>query len=146
MTRSFSVPATHENALMEGPIPEAFRIDFLKDLSNEGIFRGGNVVFLASDELVADLRSSFLELGVKNDIIGVREAKGLEFPSVAILGFFSYFENCGSARAWENVIRWLFSTKGITTTSSTEKFQGKLLESCDCTLSQPELEDHCMML
>lgn len=146
LTRSFGVPATNENALMEGTMPEALLLKSMRDLGDENKFRGGNVVFIVPDESATELRSLFLELGVKNDVFGVREAKGLEFPSIALVGFFQYFQQLGNQREWENVIRWLFSTKGVTTTESAENIQGKNLESCDYVLSRPEIEDQAMML
>lgn len=101
---------------------------------------------MAPDELVSDLRFSFPQLGIKNDIFGVRDAEGLEFASVCIIGFFSHFESLRCRRPWENVLCWLFSTEGITTTESTEKIQGKVLDNCDNDLSHPEIEDQAMML
>lgn len=131
---------------MEGNMPEALMLKSMEDLSDSGKFRGGNVVFITPDENVTEVRSLFLELGVKNDVFGVREAKGLEFPSIALVGFFAYFQQLGNQPEWENSIRWLFSTKGITVTESSEKIQGKNLESCDYILSHPEIEDQAMML
>ena len=96
--------------------------------------------------MVTDLRSLFLELGVKNDVFGVREAKCLEFPSIALIGFFQQFQQLGNQRQRENIIRWLFSSKGITATDSAEKIQGKSLENFDYVLSHPEIEDQAMML
>lgn len=146
LTRSFGVPNSNENALMEGTMPEALLLKKMRDLRNDKVFRGGNIVFIAPDEKVTALRSLFLELGVKNDVFGVREAKGLEFPSIALIGFFEYFQALGNQTEWENVIRWLFSKKGITTTESAEMIQGKSLENCDYVLSCPEIEDQAMML
>ena len=139
-------PQLTRTHLMEGTIPEALLLKSMRDLGDEQRFRGGNVVFIAPDEMVTDLRSLFLELGVKNDVFGVREAKGLEFPSIALIGFFQHFQQLGNQRQWENIIRWLFSTKGVTTTDSAEKIQGKSLENCDYVLSHPEIEDQAMML
>jgi len=65
---------------------------------------------------------------------------------VQCIGFFEYFEHLGSSREWQNVIRWLFSTTGITKTESIEKIAGKQLACCDYTLAHPELEDQAMML
>ena len=127
-------------------MPSALSITSLKDLSDNETFRGGNCVFVAPDERLAEIRSAFLQFGVKNDVFGVREAKGLEFASVAVIGFFEYFEQQGSCRYWENVLRWLFSDKGITKTESGEKIAGKFLECCDYQLTHPELEDQAMML
>jgi len=127
-------------------MPSALSITSLKDLSDTETFRGGNCVFVAPDERLAEIRSAFLQFGIKNDVFGVREAKGLEFASVAVIGFFEYFEQQGSYRYWENVIRWLFSDKGITKTESGEKIAGKFLECCDYQLTHPELEDQAMML
>jgi len=146
LTRSFGVPSSDEIALMEGSVPEALLLKSPKDLSDDKKFRGGNVVFITPDEMVTELRSFCLELGIKNDVFGVREAKGLEFPSVALIGFFEYFQQLGNQREWENIIRWLFSSKGITTTESAERIQGKSLENCDYVLSHPEIEDQAMML
>ncbi|KAL3916623.1 MAG: hypothetical protein SGILL_005094 [Bacillariaceae sp.] len=146
MARCFGVPDSQENALMEGPIPAALQLARLKDLADEKVFRGANAVFLAPDEIVDDIRHKFLSLGIKNDCFGVREAKGLEFPSVALIGFFSCFENVGSRRIWENAMRWLFSSKSVATTTSAERIQGKPLEDCNYRLPHPEMEDQLMML
>ena len=126
-------------------MPSGLLISSLEDLCDGHTFRGGNCVFIAPDERLAEIRSAFHQYGVKNDVFGVREAKGLEFASVAVIGFFECFEQLGNSRQWENAIRWLNSSKGITTTESSEKF-GKFLESCDYQLSCPELEDQAMML
>jgi len=121
-------------------------IDTLKDLSNDKKFRAGNCVFIAPDERLTEIRSAFLQYGIRNDVFGVREAKGLEFPSVAVIGFFEYFEQLGTSRQWENVIRWLYSEKSLSNTDSGEKIGGKYLENCDYLLTVPELEDQAMML
>lgn len=132
---------------MEGAMPEALLLKSIKELGGDKAFRGGNVVFITPDENITELRSVFFfELGIKNDVFGVREAKGLEFPSIALIGFFDYFEKLGNQQQWENIIRWLFISEKITTTESTEWAQGKCLESCDYILSHPEIEDQAMML
>ena len=65
----------------------------------------------------------------------------MEFDACAVLGFFSYFEKQGSAREWQNVIRWLFSSKkGIKDTESSEVVNSARLEPCDYLLSHPEIE------
>lgn len=127
-------------------MPLAMMIDTLKGLSDEKKFRAGNCVFIAPDERLAEIRSAFLKHGIRNDVFGVREAKGLEFPSVAVIGFFEYFEHLGTLRQWENVIRWLYSEKSLSNTDSGEKISGKYLENCDYLLTVPELEDQAMML
>ena len=91
-------------------------------------------------------------MGLKNDVFGVREAKGLEFDSVVLYGFFSYFEHRNAAPLWRNVLLWLFSETGITTTASSESIvlgnrgRGQKLEPCDYLLSHPEVEDMAMLL
>lgn len=60
----------------------------LSDLPNEKVFTGGNIVFLVPDEMVDKMRFDLHALGVRNDVLGVREAKGLEFNDVALIGFF----------------------------------------------------------
>lgn len=49
-------------------------------------------------------------------------------------------------REWENLLLWLSSTTGYTTTESSEKVQGRQLESCDYSLSHPEILDQAMLL
>lgn len=72
--------------------------------------------------------------------------QGLEFDSVALLGFLSTFENSGCVEEWQNVLRWLSSDKKITVTTSKEKIGGKFLMDCDYTLTCPKLSDQCMLL
>jgi len=127
-------------------MPEALRLSSLKELANSKVFQAANAVFVAPDEIVPELRHSFLQLGIKNDVFGVREAKGLEFPSVAVLNFWSFFESLDSNRPWENCLRWLHSNKTLSTTESNERIQGKNLENCDYSLAHPEIEDQAMML
>jgi len=147
LARSFKIPMTDERALINGKIPKLLRIEQLSDLSDKTVFKGGNVVFLAPDEEVQKIRSLFRELNVKNDVFGVREAKGLEFDSVALIGFFAYIEKRGSAEQWRNVFRWLSSTSNITQTSPTgEKISGVMLDDCDYTISHPQIADEAMMV
>ena len=140
LSRSFCVPFSEENAIAKGPLPEALLVKKLSDLGDHAIFKGVNTVFIAPDECIADIRSLFFKLGIKNDVFGVREAKGLEFDACAVLGFFSYFEKQGNAREWQNVIRWLFSKKGLKDTESSEVVNSARLEPCDYLLSKPEIE------
>ena len=72
--------------------------------------------------------------------------QGLEFDSVALVGFFTTFENSGCGEQWQNCLRWLSSDKKITVTTSNEKIGGRFLTDCDYTLSCPELSDQCMLL
>jgi hypothetical protein len=65
---------------------------------------------------------------------------------VAVIGFFSYIDQLGNSREWENALRWLSSSTGIRTTESSERIQGHQLESCDYTLSHPEILDQAMLL
>jgi len=147
LARSFSVPITNEIALINGQQPKALSVNNVSDLADTSVFCGGNIVFLAPDEKVHDLRLQFSELGIQNDIFGVREAKGLEFDAVALIGFFSYIEERGSSNEWHNVLRWLSSSSSLTKTSSTgEKIAGVMLEDCDYRLSAPNVSDEAMML
>jgi len=140
LARSFKVPIAEERALINGKLPKTLRINKVCDLADGNTFRGGNVVFVAPEEKVHEIRNQFRELGVQNDVFGVREAKGLEFDSVALIGFFSFIEERGSSEQWNNALRWLFSTSGITTTSPTgEKIAGVLLEDCDYMITNPEV-------
>ena len=140
LSRSFCVPFSEENAIAKGPLPEALLVKKISDLGDHAIFKGVNTVFIVPDECITNIRSLFFNLGIKNDVFGVREAKGLEFDACAVLGFFSYFEKQGSAREWQNVIRWLFSKKGIKDTESSEVVNSARLEPCDYLLSHPEIE------
>ena len=140
LARSFKIPLTEEHALIIGKMPKSLRVEWISDLVDTSIFSGGNVVFLAPDEKVHELRVQFRELGIKNDLFGVREAKGLEFDACALIGFFEYIEERGSAKQWMNVLRWLSSTSGVTTTNPTgESIAGLLLMDCDYRLSNPEI-------
>jgi len=146
LARSFQVANPKEEALINGDLPEMLSIKFLDELALGKRFRGANVVFVVPDELVGTLRSRFNLLRLSNDVFGVREAKGLEFDSVALLGFLSTFENSGCVEEWQNVLRWLSSDKKITVTTSKEKIGGKFLMDCDYTLTCPKLSDQCMLL
>jgi superfamily I DNA/RNA helicase len=146
LARSFGVPESKEKALINGPIPEGLSLERLKDLANRKLFIGGDIVFLTPDEMLEALRADLHKLGIQNDVFGIREAKGLEFNAVALLGFFSYVDGLGNIREWENVLRWLSSSTGITTRQSSEKIQGRHLEDCDYGLSHPEILDQAMLL
>lgn len=76
LARSFRVPITQERALINGNAPKTLSISHVRDLADPKVFRGGNIVFLTPDEIAHDLRRQFNELDVKNDVFGVREAKG----------------------------------------------------------------------
>ena len=71
---------------------------------------------------------------------------GLEFDSVALLGFFSHFEELGSSKEWKNVLRWLSSDTSLRKTSSDEVVSGVMLEDCDYRLSHPEISSQAMVL
>ena len=145
LARSFKVPYANEIALINGKIPKTMMIKELNDITS--CFRGGNCIFLAPDEKVHELRLQFNKLGLMNDVFGVREAKGLEFDSVALIGFFSYIDECGSSEQWTNVLRWLSSSSTLSKTSSTgEKVSGVVLADCDYTLSAPNVSDEAMMV
>jgi len=146
LARSFGVPEHGENSLINGPIPEGLVLSCVSDLTDKSVFVGGNIVFLALDEMADKLRSDLRKMGVENDVFGVREAKGLEFNDVALIGFFSYIHDLGNAREWENALRWLSSSTSLTTTESCEQVQGKQLEDCDYTLTHPEILNQAMLL
>ena len=71
---------------------------------------------------------------------------GLEFDSVALLGFFDYIEELGSSKEWKNVLRWLSSNANLRKTESDEVIAGVRLEKCDYRLSHPEVSSQGMML
>ena len=155
LARSFGYSFNEESALINGKMPEMLKIDKLSDLVHgkvtddgevKSIFCGGNIVFLAPDENVTELRLQFSELGIENDIFGVREAKGLEFDSVALIGFFSYIENRCSGGEWINVLLWLSSTTSLAVTDSAEMIMGRRLDDCDYRESNPQISDEAMML
>jgi len=147
LARSFKVTMTDESALIVGKLPKTLRVKKLKDLANPGVFKGGNVVFVSPDEVVHELRLRFSELGIKNDIFGTTEAKGLEFDCVALLNFFTSFDEAGSSGPWQNALRWLSSKSALTRSEPTnEKVAGVTLESCDYTLTYPQLSDQAMAL
>ena len=56
-------------------------------MADKGKFCGGNVVFIAPDDMVAALRKRFLDLEIENDVFGVREAKGLSLMQSPLLAF-----------------------------------------------------------
>jgi len=74
------------------------------------------------------------------------QAKGLEFDSVALIGFFSYIENRCSGGEWVNVLLWLSSTTSLAVTDSAEMIMGRRLDDCDYRLTNPQLSDEAMML
>ncbi|CAB9526011.1 Tetratricopeptide repeat and ankyrin repeat containing 1 [Seminavis robusta] len=146
MTRSFQVPGTQEHALITGKLPQVLTISGMEDLKNESIFRAANIVFLCPDEMVQDVKSFFVRSQISCDVFGVREAKGLEYDSVALFQFFDYFDRRKDlGEAWRNALRWMFSKTGVTAMSSNEWFMGKPLDSCDYLLSHPELQDQAAM-
>ncbi len=138
---------THESALIDGELPKTMLIRKIRDLADTSIFQGGNIVFIAPDEKVHELRLQFRALEIQNDVFGVREAKGLEFDACALLGFFGHFDELGSKDEWQNILRWLSSSSSITKTSGTgEKVDGLMLRDCDYRLSAPKVSDEAMML
>ncbi len=119
----------------------------IRDLADASVFQGGNIVFVAPDEKVHELRLQFQALEIHNDVFGVREAKGLEFDACALLGFFGHFEELGSKEEWQNILRWLSSSSNITRTAGTgEIVDGLMLGDCDYRLSAPKVSDEAMML
>ena len=74
------------------------------------------------------------------------QAKGLEFDSVALIGFFSYIEDRCSGDEWRNALLWLSSTSSLAVTESTEVVSGVRLRDCDYTLHSPQVSDEAMML
>lgn len=74
------------------------------------------------------------------------QAKGLEFDSVALIGFFSYIEDRCSGDEWRNALLWLSSTSSLAVTESTEVVSGVRLRDCDYTLHSPQVSDEVMML
>lgn len=68
LARSFKLPNSSEHSLIHGRLPQLLRIKKISDLANKNIFKGGNVVFLAPDEKVQDLRTEFHNLGIENDL------------------------------------------------------------------------------
>jgi len=147
LARSFQIPMTRESALIKGDLPKTMMMKKIRDLADASIFQGGNIVFVAPDEKVHELRLQFQALEIHNDVFGVREAKGLEFDACALLGFFGHFEELGSKDEWQNVLRWLSSSSTTTKTSSTgEKVDGLMLTDCDYRLSAPNVSDEAMML
>ena len=139
LARSFKLPNSNEHSLIHGRLPQLLRIKKISDLANQNIFKGGNIVFLAPDEIVQDLRTHFHHLGIENDLFGVKEAKGLEFSEVALIGFWTFIESRGSSAQWQNCLRWLSSSSKITITNTGENVCGAALEECDYTLSYPQL-------
>ena len=138
---------TRELALIDGELPKTMMIKKIRDLADASTFQGGNIVFVAPDEKVHELRLQFQALEIHNDVFGVREAKGLEFDACALLGFFGHFDELGSNDEWQNVLRWLSSSSNTTKTSSTgEKVDGLMLTDCDYRLSAPNVSDEAMML
>ena len=75
LARSFRQPYNNENAIANGPLPETLLIESLSELKDR--FKGARVVFICPDENVRDVQSLFDEIGLKNDVLGVRDAKGL---------------------------------------------------------------------
>jgi hypothetical protein len=147
LARSFQIPMTNESALITGEIPKTMMINKVCDLANPSIFHGGNIVFLAPDEKVHQLRLQFQALKIHNDVFGAREAKGLEFDACALIGFFTNIEEAGSKDEWLNALRWLSSSSSLTKTASTgEKVDGLMLTDCDYRLSAPNVSDEAMML
>jgi len=147
LARSFKLQNSDEHSLIHGKIPQLLSIKKISDLSNEDIFKGGNIVFLAPDEIVQDLRTQFHNLGIKNDLFSVREAKGLEFQQVALIGFWTFIESRGSSAQWQNCLRWLSSETKFTVTQNTgERIAGVVLNDCDYRLSAPQVSDEAMML
>ena len=151
LTRSFGLPGNKdEQALIHGKIPQLLRVDDLSSISDQSVFKGGSVVFLAPDDLVSGetgLRKMFKDLGIKNDIFGVSESKGLEFDSVALIGFFGWMAKGGSSEGWSNALRWLSSTsKEFVTDPTGEKVGGTYLAACDYVLSHPEVGDQASEL
>ena len=80
-------------------------------------------------------------------MFGVREGKGLEFDSVALIGFCAYIEKRGSAEQWQNALRWLYSKSGLKVSAPTgEQIAGVPLHDCDYTITHPQVADEAMML
>jgi hypothetical protein len=145
LERLFQIPMTNEKALINGDLPKTMMIKKIRDLADTSIFQGGNIVFVAPDEKVHELRLQFQALEIHNDVFGVREAKGLEFDACALLGFFGHLEELGSKDQWLNVLKSLLI---LNEGKHDEKvdLDVTLLAGCDYRLSCPNVSDEAMML
>jgi hypothetical protein len=62
MARSFGVAASHEVALVRGPIPELLSVSKIADLADTDTFKGGNIAFLVPDEILDKVRTNFVSM------------------------------------------------------------------------------------
>jgi superfamily I DNA/RNA helicase len=81
-----------DSGLYIGPRPVYFQADITKKSQNDlyHILKSNERLVVLCPDVVADTLEGLLQVNeVSNIILGVREAKGLEFPDVALVDFFS---------------------------------------------------------
>jgi superfamily I DNA/RNA helicase len=76
----------------QGPRPAYFQADGYKELAS-----------LLADSEIDENEKSLSAMGSLNLLLGIREAKGLEFADVALLDFFSSLSDHGQ-RAWKQLL------------------------------------------
>ena len=63
------------------------------------------LVVLCADEQSSTVESELQRWGVGNSVLGIRAAKGLEFPDVVLLDFFCHVSSESEQRAWKMLLK-----------------------------------------
>lgn len=101
-----------DSGLYLGPRPVYHQVDTIGN-NRDGLFRilksNERLMVLCPDEVAEQLEGLLQINGVSNIVLGIREAKGLEFPDVILVDFFCSIPLIDQ-RAWKQI---LGDSKGI---------------------------------
>ena len=91
--------------MYRGPRPavmvgDAAAVGFYRLLSNNE-----RLVVLCADEQSSAVELELQRWGVGNSVLGIRAAKGLEFPDVVLLDFFCHVSSESEQRAWKLLLK-----------------------------------------
>ena len=81
-------------------VGDAAAVGFHRLLSNNE-----RLVVLCADEQSSTVELELQRWGVDNSVLGIRAAKGLEFPDVVLLDFFCHVSSESEQRAWKLLLK-----------------------------------------
>jgi superfamily I DNA/RNA helicase len=109
--------------LFKGPRPACSQVDEVEGLAKL-LVKNERLVVLCADEEVVRVDCELTRMNIKNTVLGIRAAKGLEFVDVVVLDFFSSIPS-KDYQAWKS----LFTSENVvaSTTHPHIELQLKLL-------------------
>eukprot|EP01034_Spumella_vulgaris_P047248 gene47248-biopygen3922 len=87
--------------LFKGPRPACCQVDGLEGLTNV-LAKNERLIVLCVDEEVERVESKLTRINIKNSVLGIRAAKGLEFSDVVLLDFFKHIALADQA-VWKSL-------------------------------------------